>query len=168
LVYGWSTSWLFTKLPEKAMAPLLWGGCVAGTTGTTADSGISGGSGYTYWFNANTTTNNPNIIAATGQALDELNIIMYSDNLVQNISKDGVNSVYTFWDTYPFKSVGDGLFGEEYSTVVKNLSAPYCGGWTGGFATSSIGADSEKLSESSSKNFSEGISSNKFFKPGTG
>lgn len=136
----------FTRLPKKAESPLLWGGCVAGSTGTTAESGISGGSGYTYWRNANTISANPNIIAATAQALDTLNIVMYSDSLVEGITASGSVLVPTmgataytyniaFYDPYPFKSVGDGLYGEEYETVVANLRKPYCGGWTGGMLT---------------------------------
>lgn len=125
-------------LPEQAYAPLLWGGCVAGTTGVTSAAGISGGSGWTWWPNASSTlnTSNPNLLAATGQALDELNIVFYSDNLMDSngaVSVAGrVYSTATFWDPYPFKSVGDGLFGEEYNTVKDNFSKPHCQGVTGG------------------------------------
>lgn len=76
--------------------------------------------------NASTSISNPNLLAATGQAVDEFNIVLYSDNLR--------TSNGSFMDPYPFNSVGDGLFGEEYENVKNNITKPYCGSTTGGAA----------------------------------
>jgi len=147
---GVSQSWWnpqeLTQLPSKALAPLLWGGCVAGSTGITSSEGISGGSGNTFWINSG--DGGANLVADKNQALDELNVIMYGDRLplngqYTNIPTSGVGGtsgdwntyVMNFWDCYPFRSVGDGLFGEEFDTVVTKLQELNCSSPTGGFST---------------------------------
>lgn len=141
------TLWMpieMVKLPPKALAPLLWGGCVAGSTGITSSLGISGGSGNTFWINSG--DGGANVLADKNQALDELNVILYGDRLplngkyldvggVTGPTSPGNSYALNFWDSYPFKSVGDGLFGEEFNTVVSKLQELNCSSPTGGFST---------------------------------
>jgi len=143
----------FVNLPSQASAPLLWGGCVAGTTGITSAYGISGGSGNTFWPNAG--AGGIDFIASRYQGLDKLNIIVYSDTVLGRknyiavgsgmsggtgtFSSTYINSA-VFYDPYPFKSVGDGLFGEESVRVIDGLKEPICAGPTGGFSTTYAGS----------------------------
>lgn len=138
----------FIPLPFKAAAPLLWGGCYS-VTGATSEVTIQGGTGPVFWANAG--ASGVDVWGATSQALHELNVVMYGPipTGAWQIPGDR-SSMYQYQDIYPFNSVGDGLFGECYSTVLMGLqnAASISGGFFGYSCTGAATGQREVVNRS--------------------